>query len=274
MTMSIRTNVSSLNAQRYLSNTSMAQSKSLEKLSSGYRINSAMDDAAGLAISTNLQSQVVSYNQALRNASDGISLIQTAEGAMNETTNILQRLRELAQQSASAGVTDTERNYIQNEVTSLVSEIDRIADSTEYNGVALLNATTTLTFQIGIRNVALNDRIGVTTTSVTASALQVSSLSLSSQSAAQAALGTLDTAIQSVSSSRATLGAVGNRFGSVLNTIRIASTSISAANSRIRDVDVAEESAQLTRQQILLQAGVSTLSQANQIPQSALSLIR
>ena len=274
MSMTIRTNVSSLNAQANLAKTQSSLNKSLQKLSSGYRINSAMDDAAGLAISTNLQSQVNSYNVALRNASDGVSLVQTAEGAMNETSNILTRLRELAQQSSSAGVTDTERSYIQTEVNSLVSEIDRIADSTEFNGQVLLNASTTLTFQVGIRNVAANDRISVSTTSVTASSLGVSSLSLSSQSAAQAALGTLDTALQSVSSSRASLGAVGNRFGSVMNTIRVASNSISAANSRIRDVDVAEESAELTRNQILVQAGVSTLSQANSIPQTALALIR
>ena len=274
MAMSIRTNVSSLDAQRYLSNTQNMLDTSLAKLSSGYRINTAMDDAAGLAISTNLVAQIRSYNQALRNASDGISLIQSAEGAMNETTNILQRMRELAAQSASAGVTDREREYIQNEVTALVSEIDRIADSTEYNGVSLLNANNTLTFQVGIRNVAANDRIAVNTVSVTSSALALDVLSLSSQSSAQAALALVDTAMQSVSSGRATLGAIGNRFGSVMNTIRIASSSISAANSRIRDVDVAEESAQLTRAQILLQAGVSTLTQANQIPEAALGLLR
>lgn len=274
MGMSIRTNVSSLDSQRNLFNTQTSLDASLSKLSSGYRITKAGDDAAGLGISSNMQAQIRSYEQAARNAQDGVSLIQTAEGALNETTNILTRLRELAMQSASSGVTNTERTYIGNEVTQLVSEIDRIANSTEYNGTVLTNgASSTLTFQVGIRNNGANDQISVSTVNATASSLGVSSLSLGSQTQAQAALATIDSAIQTVSSNRATLGAAGNRFNSVLNTIQVASTNLSAANSRIRDVDVAEETSKMTRAQILLQAGVSTLAQANQVPQIALRLL-
>jgi flagellin len=193
---------------------------------------------------------------------------------MSETTNILTRLRELAMQSSSSGVGNTERGYIQNEVTQLTSEVDRIANSTEFNGTALLNGTgTTLTFQVGIRNVAANDRVSVSTVDATASTLGVGSLSLSSQSGAQAALGTIDAAINTLSSNRSTLGAAANRFNSILTTINSASTQISAANSRIKDVDVAEETSKMTRSQILLQAGVATLSQANQFPQIALRLL-
>jgi len=273
MAFSIQTNVSSLEAQRQLYNTTQNLESSLAKLSSGYRITKAGDDAAGLAISSNLQAQIRSYNQAGRNAGDGVSLIQTAEGSLNESTNILTRLRELSSQSASAGVGNTERSYIQNETNQLISEVDRIANSTEFNGQALLNSATTLTFQVGIRNVAANDRIAVSTVDARSSALGVNALDLSTQSAAQAALGTIDTAINSINSARATLGAAGNRFTSAIASIQIQSTNISAANSRIRDVDVAEESSKLSRSQILLQAGVATLSQANQVPQIALRLL-
>lgn len=273
MGMSIQTNVSSLEAQRNLFNTQVSLDNSLAKLSSGFRITKAGDDAAGLAISSNLQAQIRSYNQASRNASDGLSLIQTAEGSLNETTNILSRLRELASQASSAGVGNTERGYIQNEVTQLISEVDRIANSTEFNGQALLNAATTLTFQVGIRNVDANDRIAVTTVSATSTDLGINTLSLASQTGAQDALSTIDSAIDSINSSRASMGAAGNRLQSSLNTIQLQSTNIAAANSRIRDVDVAEESSRMTRNQILMQAGVATLSQANQIPQIALRLL-
>jgi len=273
MGMSIQTNVASLEAQRNLFNTQNSMDSSLSKLSSGFRITKAGDDAAGLAISSNLQAQIKSFGQASRNASDGVSLIQTAEGSLNESTNILSRLRELASQSASAGVGTTERGYIQNEVGQLISEIDRIANSTEFNGQALLNSATTLTFQVGIRNVDANDRIAVSTVDATSSSLGIDALSLSTQTGAQNALATIDAAINSINSNRATLGAAGNRLTSSLSSIQIQSTNITAANSRIRDVDVAEESSKMTRAQILMQAGVATLSQANQIPQMALRLL-
>jgi len=274
MSMSIRTNVASLNAQRNLFTTESMLDQSLAKLSSGFRITKAGDDAAGLGISSALSAQIRSYNQAARNALDGISLIQTAEGALNETTGILTRLRELAMQSASSGVGDTERGYIQDEVDALVSEIDRIGNSTEFNGTSLLDGSATqLTFQVGIRNDATNDRITVTTVSATAADLSVNGLTLSAQSTAQSALSVIDAALALVSTARAKLGAAGNRLESVGATIRAASENLSAANSRIRDVNVAEETSSMSRAQILMQAGVSVLAQANQMPQLALKLL-
>src|SRR5688572_28874272 len=180
MAMSIRTNVASLNAQKNIVATEGALNSSLAKLSSGFRITKAGDDAAGLGISSNLTAQIASYNQAARNAADGVSVIQTAEGALNETNNILTRLRELAMQSASSGVGNTERGYIQNEVTQLVSEVSRIAESAEYNGVKLVDGNIqTLTFQVGIRNASdTSDRINVTTVDATAATLGVDALDL------------------------------------------------------------------------------------------------
>ena len=274
MSMTIRTNVASLNAQRNMYSTQMSLDSSLSRLSSGYRITKAGDDAAGLGISVNLEAQIRSYNQASRNAQDGISVVQTAEGALNEVSNILTRLRELSMESASDGVSDTERGYIESEKTALTSEIGRIADATEFNGVALLNGTgTTFTFQVGIRDVAANDQVSVNTVNVTTTALGVNTLSLASKTGAQGALATLDTALQAVSNARAGLGAAGNRFSSVVSQIQSAAENLSAANSRIRDVDVAEESSRLSRSQILMQAGVSVLAQANQMPQAALKLL-
>jgi len=271
--MSIRTNVSSLNAQKNLFQTQMQLDTSMSRLSSGYRITKAGDDAAGLGISVNLESQIRSFNQASRNAQDGISLVQTAEAALNETSNILTRLRELAMQSASDGIGNTERGYIQDETTALTNELERIADATEFNGTALLNAVQTLDFQVGIRNVAANDRISVTTIDTQTAALGVAGLDLSTKATAQAALTTLDTALQTVSSVRSEFGAFGNRLNSAISTIQTSAESLSAANSRIRDVDVAEETSRMSRANILVQAGVSVLAQANQAPQIALKLL-
>jgi flagellin len=273
MALSIKTNVSALDAQKNLMGTELDLNNSLAKLSSGFRITKASDDAAGLAISVNLGAQIKSYNQAVRNGNDALNVVQTADSSLNETQNILTRLRELASQSASSGVSNTERGYIQNEVDGLISEVDRIANATEYNGVALLNSAASLTFQVGIRNVAANDQIVVTTSSATSTSLAVNTLSLSTLTGAQAALGTIDSALQSVSSTRATLGAQANRFEKVINVATQSSVSLSAAQSRIRDVDVAEETSNMSRTQILMQAGVSVLSQANQMPQVALKLL-
>jgi flagellin len=280
MGLSIRTNVSSLQAQNNLYQTQVRLDSTLGKLSSGLRITKASDDSAGLGVSVSLEAQIGSYNQAVRNANDGISVAQTAEGAMNETSNILSRMRELAMQSASDGVSDTQRAYIQNEATQLTSEIDRIANSTEYNGVFLLNGTTTsLDFQVGIRNganAAIDDRISVAGVDVKATTLLVDTgtISFATKSGAQSAIAALDTAIDSVSSSRATLGAVSNRLNSAISTIQAASQNLSAANSRIRDVDVAAETANMSRLQVLTQAGVAVLAQANQTPQAALKLLQ
>jgi flagellin len=276
MAIGIRTNVASINGQRNLANTQMQLESSLSKLSSGYRITKAGDDAAGLGISVNLEAQVRSYNQAARNASDGLSVIQTAEGALNETTNILTRMRELAMQAASDGVGATERGYIGEEITQLQNEVNRIATGTEFNGTSLLDSgATTLTFQVGIRNVAANDRISFSTVDVTANTLGVSAsqIDLSTATGAQSALSTLDDALDTVTAARASLGAVGNRLNSALSTINIAAENLAAANSRIRDVDIAEETAKMTRANVLMQAGVSVLSQANQAPQVALKLL-
>ena len=274
MSFSIRTNVGSLNAQRNLFNSSSMLESSFLKLSSGFRITQAGDDAAGLGISVNLQAQIRSFNQGNRNAQDAQSLIQTAEANLNQTTELLTRMRELAMQSASSGVGNVERGYIQTENAALITEIDRIANAAEYNGQALLNSTAaTLTFQIGIRNVAANDRLSVTTVDATAVTLGVSTLDMTTQAGAQAALATIDASISAVSLARATFGAAGNRLTSVIQSIQASSESLSAANSRIRDVDVAEETSKMARTQVMMQAGVSVLSQANQAPQIALKLL-
>jgi flagellin len=275
MGFSIRTNVSSLVAQTNLSASQNALDSSQSKLSSGLRITKAGDDAAGLGISTSLEANISSYNQAARNANDGIGIVQTAEGALNETTNLFNRLRQLAVQSASDGVGATERGYINNEATQLTGEIDRIANSTEYNGTKLLAAAgTTLDFQVGIRNVAANDRISVSSIDATSATLLGGAIDLSTKTGAQTAIASLDTALQAVSSARATFGAVGNRFNSVVNTIATATVNLTAADSRIRDVNVAEESSNQSRLSVLVQAGVSVLSQANQGTQSLLKLLQ
>jgi flagellin len=273
MAMSIRTNISSLNAQRNLYQTQNSLDSSLSRLSSGYRITKAGDDAAGLGISTKLESQIRSYSQAVRNANDGLSVIQSTEAALNEQANILTRLRELAMQSGSDGIGDTERGYVNKEATALVSELDRIANVTEYNGTKLLNnGASGLDFQIGLFSSA-NDKISFSSLDVQASTLGVSGITLAGKGSALLALASIDAALQTVSDARATLGANGNRFQSAINNIQSFAESLSAANSRIKDVDVAEETSRMSRSQILLQAGVSVLAQANQMPQMALKLL-
>lgn len=278
MSMSIRTNVASLNAQRNLGQTQSSLDTSMSRLSSGFRITKAGDDAAGLGISTKLEAQIRSYNQASRNANDGVSVIQTTEAALNEDANILTRLRELAMQSASDGIGNTERGYIQKETDQLVSEVDRIANVTKFNGTSLLDGTAaTLDFQVGVDGTT-NDRISFSTLDARSAAtgLNIATLSgtgVSTKAAAQTALATIDNAIKTVSDNRATLGAAGNRFQSAISNIQSFSEAISAANSRIKDVDVAEETSAMARANILQQAGVSVLAQANQQPQLALKLL-
>jgi flagellin len=274
MSFSIRTNVGSLNAQRNIFNSTSMLDSSYAKLSSGFRITTAGDDAAGLGISVNLTAQIRSFNQGNRNAQDAVSLIQTAEGNLNQTTELLTRMRELAMQSASSSVGANERGYIQTENSALITEITRIANAAEFNGQALLNSTaTTLTFQVGIRNVAANDQISVTTVDATATTLGVAAVDLSTQAGAQAALSVIDAGISAVSLARAGFGAAGNRLASVIQSIQQSSESLSAANSRIRDVDVAEETSKMARTNVMMQAGVSVLAQANQAPQIALKLL-
>jgi flagellin len=276
MSLSIRTNVASLDAQRNLTATQTALDSSLAKLSSGYRITKAGDDAAGLGVSTSLTAQTASYNQAVRNANDGLSVVQSAEAGFNEISNILTRMRELAMQSSSDGVGNSQRAFTQTENAALALEIDRIANSTQFNGTNLLNSavsTSTLDFQVGIGNVATNDRITVSTVDVQTAALGVSGLDFSTKLGAQGALTTIDTALDTLSSARATFGAMGNRLQSAINAVQTFAEASSAANSRIRDVDVAAETANMTRSNILMQAGISVLAQANQLPQMALKLL-
>ncbi len=276
MAMSIRTNIASLNAQRNLYSAQATLDTSLSRLSSGFRITKAGDDAAGLGISSKLESQIRSYGQAVRNANDGLSVIQSTESALNESANILTRLRELAMQSASDGIGDTERGYVQKEASALVDELERIAQVSEYNGTKLLNGASAsgLDFQVGL-GATINDKINFNTidATTTASGLGVTGLSLASKASATGVLATIDAALAKVSDARATLGANGNRLQSAINNIQAFSESLSAANSRIKDVDVAEETSRMARAQILSQAGVSVLAQANQAPQLALKLL-
>jgi flagellin len=280
MGLRINTNVSSLTAQKNLSRTQNALERSLDRLSSGLRITRAGDDAAGLAISENLRAQIRGLVQAQRNANDGISSISTAEGALNEISNILIRMREVAVQSSSDGsIGNTERSFLQNEFSQLQLEITRIANATQFGGATLLDgslSTTGLTFQVGIFNNAAVDRISLTINDARASALGVGTAvaSVSTSTAAQASLTTIDSALSSVSTIRGNLGAIQNRLQSTINNLSVSVENLSAANSRIRDVDVAAETAALTRAQVLQQAGIAVLAQANVSSQVALILLQ
>jgi len=252
----------------------------LGRLSTGLRINTAADDAAGLAISEKLKSQIRSLSQAERNANDGISMLQTAEGAMNEVSGILGRMRELSVQSANGTLGATERQFLEDESAQLVSELDRIAAVTEFNGTSLLGGGTTgttFTFQVGI-GATSNDTISANVKGTAATDLGgvtggLSTIDISTATGAQAALSTIDQAIDDVSSARADIGGVQNRLNVTISNLGSARETLSAANSRIRDVDVASETAAMTRNNILMQAGVSVLAQANQMPSVALSLL-
>lgn len=277
MGLRINTNVASLNAQRNLHGTRISMNKSLEKLSSGQRINRAGDDAAGLAISENLKAQVRGLKQAERNAEDGVSLVQIAEGALAETSNILIRLRELAVQAASDTIGPTERKFLNVEFEQLTSEIDRIANSTEFNRVPLLNGTgAVFDIQIGTRNDPISDRLTFDASSadVNVAALGLNLASVADKISSQNSLAAIDQAIISVSGIRADFGALQNRLQSTINNIQVSVENLSAANSRVRDTDVAAETAELTKQNILMTAGTSVLAQANSSTKSALNLIQ
>jgi flagellin len=276
MGLRINTNVQSLAAQRNLNSTNSAQKTSLEKLASGTRITRSADDAAGLAISEKMRAQVRSIRQDTRNANDGISMIQTAEGGMNEIGNILVRFRELSIQAASDTIGDSERGFIDKEVQQLRSEVDRISQSTEFNGRKLLAGEgEQLEIQIGQGNKPEADRFtyDLTDTNTTADRLGVSSLSVKDKASAQSNLEVIDSAIASLSSSRANLGAMQNRLQSVVNNLGVYDENLSAARSRIYDIDMASETAEMAKNNILSQSGTSVLSQANQNPMLALKLI-
>ena len=277
MGLRINTNVSSINAQRALSSTRGSVQKSLERLSSGSRINRAGDDAAGLAISENLKAQIRGLGQAKRNAADGISLVQVAEGGLTEIQNILIRLRELSVQASSDTIGPAERRFLNVEYEALINEVDRISDSTEFNAVPLLNGQgQVIDIQVGTRNNPNVDRITFdpTSTNVSSTALGLSLTNVMDKNAAQASLDFIDRSIKQVSSIRADFGAIQNRLQSTARNIAISIENLSAANSRIRDTDMAAETAELTKQNILMQAGISVLAQANNAGNGALQLLK
>jgi flagellin len=276
MGLRINTNIAGLQTLRQMSITRAALDKSLERLSSGSRINSAGDDAAGLAISENLKATIRGLRQARRNAQDGVSLIQVTEGGLNEISNILVRLRELSIQAASDTIGDTERQFVDREFQSLKQEIDRIANATEFNGTPLLNGKAgLLEIQVGTRNNPVLDRIAFdgSRTDASLETLRLGGESVATKQGAQLSLAVIDDAMVRVNSIRADLGALQNRMISTINNQMISEENLSAANSRIRDTDFAEEVSTLTKQNILMQAGISVLAQANNTNTGALKLL-
>lgn len=276
MSMRVSTNIASVNAQRNLYNNNRGIDSSFEKLASGSRINRAADDAAGLAISENLKAQIRSATQATRNANDGVSLVQTAEGGLNEMGNIIVRLRELAIQSSSDTVGDTERGFINTEVQQLKEEMQRISDSTKWGKTRLLDGSTPqFDFQVGLNNSAESDRLSFDSSAnvATLDALGLEGIDFSSKASSSESLENLDNAQTEVNRIRSNLGALQNRLSSTINNLGIQHENLSAANSRIRDADVAEVSAELTKNQILMQANTATLMNANQKNSLALKLL-
>jgi flagellin len=274
MSLRINQNIAAMNAHRNLSVTDGQMSKSLEKLSSGFRINRAADDAAGLAISEGLRSQVGGLKVAVRNAQDGVSVVQTAEGALTEVHAILQRVRDLTVQGANDSNSAEARTNIETEITSLGDELTRITDSTEFNGTKLLDgATPSLTFQVGAQGDA-NSVITVTLDDVKTTVAGIKALKVTDNTTAQTSIEAVDTAINAISTTRANLGAVQNRFEHTINSVNVAIENLSASESRIRDTDMAQEMVSFTRSQILSQAGTAMLAQANQASQGVLRLLQ
>ncbi len=278
----INTNLASLNTQRNLTASQASLNTSLQRLSSGLRVNSAKDDAAGLAIAERMNAQVKGMNVAIRNANDGISLSQTAEGALGKVSDNLQRMRELAVQAANGTNSSADRTTLDQEYTALASEVTRVLESTKFNGLTLLNSTApaTFDFQVGANN-DTNEQISITTTDITAGTGITAVTTGASATIADAtgalaltAMDDLSTAIDEVSSARATFGAAQNRFEAVISNLQIASENQSASRSRIMDADFAAETANLTRGQILQQAGTAMLAQANSLPSGVLALLR
>jgi flagellin len=270
--MRINNNLMAINAHRQLKINVFEQQKTLEKLSSGFRINRAGDDAAGLAISEKMRGQIRGLNQASRNAQDGISLIQTTEGAMNETHAILQRMRELAVQSANDTYVTEDRNNLQAEVAQLIQEVNRIATTTEFNTKKVLNGTfTDQVFHIGAN---AGQSITVSIGSISSTALGIDAVNISTQTGADTAIGLVDTALNNVSTARANLGAIQNRLEHTIKNLDVAAENLQASESRIRDVDMAKEMVEFTKANILNQAATAMLAQANQTPQTVLQLLR
>jgi flagellin len=277
MGLRIATNVPALNAHKNLYSTSNLQQTTMARLASGYRINNASDDAAGLAISEGMKANIRGYRQANRNANDGISLVQIAEGGLNEVSNMLTRLRELAIQSASDTIGDKERTYTDMEYQQLKEEIERVSQTTQFNGVPLINGNSGIfDIQVGVQNDQFNDRISFdsTGTNSTLEGLGLTDLAVSDKLSAQQSLAFVDDAIQNVSGMRATIGAFQSRLQSASSNLMISDENLSAANSRIRDTDVAAESTTLAKTNILMQAATSVLGQANTQQQLALKLLQ
>jgi flagellin len=275
MPLVINTNVSSLRAQTSLSATQLSVAKSFQRLSSGFRINQAADDAAGMAISESLKARIRSFAVAERNTSSAVSMTNTAEGGLNQISGIIQRMRELAVQSANGDLTSTDRGFIDTEFQQLKNEIDRLSETTQFNTKELLAGTSSqIVFQVGI-NTTTFDTISVTFGGVTTSSLGMSGISVAglTSTSATTAIDTLDAALTSVSTRRSELGAATNRLHQAISNTQTMRTNLSAANSSIRDVDIASETANLARSQVLLQAGTSVLAQANQSSQLALALL-
>ncbi|WP_196445653.1 flagellin [Planomonospora sp. ID67723] len=282
MGLRINQNIAAMNSYRNLSVNDNSMSKSLEKLSSGFRINRAADDAAGLSISEGLRAQTGGLKVAVRNAQDGVSVVQTAEGALTETHSILQRMRDLAVQAANGGSQDTKAQEAANkEFQALKTELDRISDTTAFGSQKLLDGSYNGTFQVGSNGNEAAERISVAITNQDAATLGVGTSKLwttaetiaQNVTNAQAAIESLDTAIQTVSDTRAGLGAIQNRFEHTINNLNVSIENLSASESRVRDTDMAQEMVSFTRNQILTQAGTSMLAQANQAPQSVLKLL-
>jgi flagellin len=266
MSLRIQTNIEAFNAHRNLVSTSEGLGKAMERLSSGYRINRAADDAAGLAISERLRAQVKGIGQAQRNAQDAVSVVQTAEGSLNEVHSMLQRTRELAVQYKNGSLSEADKEAIQSEINQLASEVERIGTSTEFNGIKLLNESATVTFQVGAND---GEVITVSTVSL-GEAIGTEAFKLGEEKDIEQ----IDKAIESVSSQRAQFGAVQNRLEHTLNNLAVYQENLSASESRIRDVDMASEMVEFTKLQILQQAGTSMLAQAQQSGQSVLTLLR
>lgn len=283
MALTVNTNIASLTAQRHLGNSSSALGTAMERLSSGSRINSAKDDAAGLQISNRLTSQINGLNVAMRNANDGISMSQTAEGALQESTNILQRMRELTLQAANGSNSQDDLNSLQEEMTSSLAELDRIATTTSFGTTKLLDGSSAaaIAFQVGSEGTA-DDQItidlqeGFDSTTLAVNTIDVSGAGAApvyAQASLETDLGLIDDALQTIDSKRAELGAAQNRFESTISNLQNISENVSASRSRIMDTDFASETANLTKNQIMQQAGTAMLSQANQLPQAVLSLL-
>ncbi|MFO0314050.1 MAG: flagellin [Planctomycetota bacterium] len=274
MGLRVNTNIAAINAQRNLATVTDNVTGNFRRLSTGLRISTAADDAAGLAISERRRSQVRSLDQAKRNANDGISLVQTAEGALNEVSSILTRLRELAIQSSNGSVSNQDKETLDQEFQSLVSEVNRIGRSTEFSGIKLLDGSaSSVSFQVGLGTTSGIDTLSVSLSPALSTTLSLSSLDIGSGGATTTAITNIDAAINSISALRGTLGAVQNRLGITVSNLSITTENLTAAESRIRDVDVAYETAMLTRNSILQQASISVLAQANVQPQSALRLL-